>query len=107
MRLVKGKDRCTLMIHSKDADAYKLSDGESTTIQSAVASATVKIEVTDSIVPGVVSLPHGWGHTRQDTQLSVAEAHPGVSVNDLTNDSMIDMLSGNTILNGVPVQLVR
>lgn len=107
LRLVKGKDRCTLMIHSEDAARYNLSSGESTTIQSAVASAQVTIEVTDSMMPGVVSLPHGWGHSRKDTQLSVAEAHAGVSVNDLTDDSIVDMLSGVAVLNGVPVQLIR
>lgn len=104
-RLVKGKNRCTLLVHSEDAARYKVLDGDTTTIQSAVASAQVTVEVTDSIMPGVVSLPHGWGHDRKDTQLSVAQAHAGVSINDLTDDSMIDMLSGNAILNGVPVQL--
>ena len=67
---------------------------------------TVAVEATDEMMPGVVSLPHGWGHHRRGTQLQVAQAHAGVSVNDLTDDRYLDDLSGNVALNGVPVQIV-
>jgi anaerobic selenocysteine-containing dehydrogenase len=106
-RLVKGKDRCTLLMHSEDADRYALSSGDQSTLRSKVASVLVTIEVSDSMMPGVVSLPHGWGHSRANTRLSVAQAHPGVSLNDLTDDSIIDRLSGEAVLNGVPVQLQK
>ena len=63
------------------------------------------LEVTTDVMPGVVSLPHGWGHARGGTQLDVANRHPGVSINDLTDDQRIDTLTGNAGFSGVPVQV--
>jgi anaerobic selenocysteine-containing dehydrogenase len=65
----------------------------------------VPLELSDEVMPGVVSLPHGWGHNRPGTRLSVAEEHPGVSINDLTDDSVVDNLCGNSVLSGVPVRV--
>lgn len=72
---------------------------------SRVGSVTIVAEVTDELMPGVVSIPHGWGHGRKGVRQKIAQAHAGVSVNDLTDDTLIDQLSGNAAVNGVPVQL--
>ncbi len=104
-RLVKGKPRCTVLVHPDDAKEHGLGHGDLATIESRVGRVVAPVEVTDDVLRGVVSLPHGWGHTRSGTQLEVANAHPGVSVNDLTDDSVVDALSGTAVLNGVPVRL--
>jgi anaerobic selenocysteine-containing dehydrogenase len=70
-------------------------------VKSAAGELTVPVEPTDAIMPGVVSLPHGWGHA--DSTQSVAAEHAGVNANTLTDDSKIDVLSGNAVFNGVPV----
>lgn len=105
-RLVKGKDRCTLLVHPEDASALGLEGGASAVLESAVAKIVVPIELDENIMPGVVSLPHGWGHGRKGARLEVAQAHSGVSMNDVTDDAVIDELSGAAVLNGVPVRLV-
>jgi anaerobic selenocysteine-containing dehydrogenase len=104
-RLVRGRDRCTLQMHPSDADARAFSDGDEVLVTSRVGEVTVKLEVTNGVMPGVVSLPHGWGHGRAGTRLSVANAHAGVSINDLTDDQRIDTLTGNAGFSGVPVQV--
>ncbi|MEZ4316173.1 MAG: molybdopterin oxidoreductase family protein [Myxococcota bacterium] len=104
-RLVRGRDRCTLLVHPEDAARAGLSDGQVAHVQSAVGAVEVPVEVSDTVMPGVVSLPHGWGHGRRGTQQSVASAHPGVSVNDLTDPAAVDALTGNAVLNGVPVEI--
>lgn len=104
-RLLKGPDRCTLMIHSDDAATRGISDGALVTIRSRVGGVTVAAEVSDDVMPGVVSLPHGFGHGRSGVRLSVAREKPGVSINDLTDGAAIDPLSGNAVLNGVPVEV--
>lgn len=106
-RLVKGKDRCTLMVNSADAEAHSLNSGDTVTLRSKTGDIRVGVEVTSEVMPGVVSLPHGWGHSRSGTQTRTAESHPGVSMNDLTDDACVDELSGNAVLNGVPVRLER
>lgn len=106
-RLVKGKDRCTLMVNSADAEAHSLNSGDTITLRSKTGDIRVGVEVTTEVMPGVVSLPHGWGHSRSGTQTRTAESHPGVSMNDLTDDACVDELSGNAVLNGVPVRLER
>ena len=65
------------------------------------------LELSDEVMPGVVSLPHGWGHHRPGTRLEIAEQHPGTSANDLTDEEAVDELSGNAVLNGVPVQVQK
>lgn len=104
-RLVKGKDRCTLMIAEDDAARLDIKDGQQVNVSSAVGTLTIAAEVTDIMMPGVVSMPHGWGHNQANTKLRVANKTPGVSMNDLTNDKKIDKLSGTSILNGIPVTL--
>ncbi|OYU15101.1 MAG: oxidoreductase [Alphaproteobacteria bacterium PA4] len=102
-RLAKGPARCTLMLHPDDAAARGLADGDAATISSAAGSVTAPVEITDTMMPGTVSLPHGFGHDRAGVQLSVAAARPGVSHNDLTTRDRIDPLSGNAALVGTPV----
>jgi anaerobic selenocysteine-containing dehydrogenase len=101
--LMKGRDRCTLQVHPHDAAALHLADGAQATVASRVGTLTVAVEVTDTIMPGVVSLPHGWGHGAPGTRMPVAAARPGVNSNILTDDHAIDPLSGNSVLNGIPV----
>ena len=101
--LVKGRDRCTLQVHPDDAGRLALADGGSAQVSSRVGTITVPVEITDGVMPGVVSLPHGWGHNAPGTRTQTATAHPGVNSNILTDDQMIDPLSGNTVLNGIPV----
>jgi anaerobic selenocysteine-containing dehydrogenase len=102
-RLLKGPDRCTLMLHPDDAAARSLSSGDLAQVSSRVGSVTVEVEVTDDVMPGVASLPHGFGHGREGVKLSVAGAKPGVSLNDLTDPMDYDPLSGNAVLNGTLV----
>ncbi|MFD1217623.1 molybdopterin-dependent oxidoreductase [Microbulbifer celer] len=104
-RLVKGRDRCGLLMHPLDAEKYKLRDGGKASISSRVGQLNVVIEVTDSVMPGVVCLPHGWGHDLEGVELRVAKTNPGINSNDLTDDRMVDALSGNAVLNGIPVEV--
>ncbi|MES1965747.1 molybdopterin oxidoreductase family protein [Psychrobacter sp. AH5] len=104
-RLVKGKPRCTLMLHPDTAKAHNIVDGQLVKVTSRVGEVTITAEVTDELMPGVVSIPHGFGHGRSGVKQKIAQAHAGVSVNDLTDDTLIDKLSGNAAVNGVPVSL--
>ncbi|MEH6826592.1 molybdopterin oxidoreductase family protein [Parasphingorhabdus sp.] len=106
-RLLKGPDRCTLMIHPDDASARGLADGDMASITSRVNSVDIPVEVTDDVMPGVVSIPHGFGHGRKGVGLSVAREKPGVSINDLTDTERFDPLSGNAVLNAVSVKVAR
>jgi anaerobic selenocysteine-containing dehydrogenase len=101
--LVKGRDRCTLQMHPDDAGPLGLADGDRAEIRSRVGAVVAPVEVTTDIRPGVVSLPHGWGHDAQGADLSVASGRPGVNANLLTDAAEIEPLSGNAVLNGVPV----
>ena len=100
--LVKGKPRCTLHVHPDDAVRLGLDDGETARIRSRVGELEVPVEVTDGIMPGVVSIPHGWGHSDPGASMEVASRYAGVNTNVLT-DGVIDPLSGNAVLNGIPV----
>lgn len=102
-RLVKGKERCTLLINPKDAEKRKITEGQKVKLSSRVGTVEAIAEITDEMMPGVVSLPHGWGHDRPGVQLDVAKKHGGVSINDVTDEQFLDTLSGNAVLNGVPV----
>lgn len=106
-RLVKGRDRCTLLIHRSDAAERDLHDGDVALVRSRVGAARVPVALTDDIAPGVVSLPHGWGHGRAGAALEIAAAHAGASLNDLTDDRRVDALSGNAAFSGVPVRVER
>ncbi|QDE88189.1 dehydrogenase [Myxococcus xanthus] len=105
--LLKGKPRCTLMMHPEDAARRALADGMEATVTSRVGTVTVPIHVTDEVMPGVVSLPHGYGHGRQGTRLAVATAHAGASHNDLTDAQAVDALCGNAAFSGTPVRVLR
>ena len=102
-RLVKGKPRCVLYMHPDDMVGRELQDGQKVTVRSRVGEIVLPVEATDEVMPGVVSMPHGWGHGRTGVKMSVAQAHAGVSMNDLVDEKALDELSGNAILNGVPV----
>lgn len=99
----KGLSRCTAQLHSFDAQRYNIKDGQMINVRSRVGDVTLPAEVTDKIMPGVISIPHGWGHNKTGSKWSVAEQHPGVNVNELTDELVLDELSGNAVLNGVPV----
>ena len=104
-RLVKGKNRCTLMIHPRDASRLGLQQGLEAEVSSRVGKVLIEVEITDDIMPGVVSIPHGWGHKRRGVNWQTAAEHAGVSLNDLTDEQHIDQLSGNAAFNGVPVKV--
>ena len=101
--LVKGKPRCTLHVHPDDASKLGVRDGASARVASRVGAVDAVVEVTDSIRPGVVSLPHGWGHGQPGTRMRVAAERAGVNSNVLTDHEAIDPLSGTSVLNGIPV----
>jgi len=101
--LVKGRDRCTLQLSPRDATRLGLRDGGRARITSRVGTVVAPVEVTDDLMPGVVSLPHGWGHDVEDTRLSVARRHPGVNANLLTDNQAYDEASGTAVLFGTPV----
>jgi anaerobic selenocysteine-containing dehydrogenase len=103
--LTGGSNRCTLHIHPDDAERLGLADGAQVRVKGAGGTVTAPVEVTDGIRRGVVSLPHGWGHDRPGTRMSHAALDPGVNVNQLLDGSLLDPLSGNAVLNGVPVEL--
>jgi len=104
-RLVRGKNRCTLLMHPADAAARSLRDGAVVRISARVGAVEAELTVSDEMMPGVVSLPHGWGHGRAGTNLRVAAEHPGVSINDLTDDQAVDALTGNAAFSGVEVEV--
>ncbi|WP_412460567.1 molybdopterin oxidoreductase family protein [Pseudomonas sp. SC11] len=104
-RLIKGKPRHQLLMHPQDLQQRQLEDGQWVRVRSRTGSLEVQVLASDEVMPGVVSLPHGWGHARQGVQLQIAQAQPGVSANDLTDETLRDALSGNAALNGVPVQV--
>jgi anaerobic selenocysteine-containing dehydrogenase len=103
--LVKGKPRCVLHVHPDDASSVGLADGGQAKVSSRVGTIVVPVEVTEGIRPGVVSLPHGWGHDLPDIELDVATRHAGVNSNLLTDDNAVDALTGTAVLNGIPVEL--
>ena len=104
-RLVRGKDRCTLFMHPHDAARLGVAGEAKVAVVSGTGRIEASLELSDEVMPGVVSLPHGWGHHRPGTKLSVAEEHPGVSLNDLTDESVVDDLCGNAVLSGIPVRV--
>jgi len=103
LRLVRGQDRCTLKIHPDDATARGVANGQRVAVSSRAGRIELPTEITDTMMPGVVSIPHGWGHDRPGVELTIARAHPGASINDLTDELSVDSLTGNAALNGVPV----
>jgi anaerobic selenocysteine-containing dehydrogenase len=104
-RLVKGPPRCTLLIHPDDAAARRLVDGGRARVSTRTGAIELPVEVTDAMMPGVVSVPHGWGHGRDGVRLRVAARAPGASVNDIIDPAVIDELSGTSALTGQPVEV--
>jgi anaerobic selenocysteine-containing dehydrogenase len=105
-RLVKGPPRCTLLIHPDDAAARGIADGALARVSTGRGAIELPVEVTDAMMRGVVSVPHGWGHGRAGIQLRVARQTPGQSVNDIIDPAVIDELSGTSALSGQPVEVV-
>jgi len=104
-RMVKGKPACIALINDQDAQSMGIEDGQLIRVTSRVGQVEIPVETTNEIMPSVISIPHGWGHGKNDTNLSVANAHQGVSVNELTDEKFVDKLTGNAALNGVPVSI--
>jgi anaerobic selenocysteine-containing dehydrogenase len=104
-RLVKGKPRCTILMHPADAAQRHLQPGQKVSVRSRVGGVVLPIEISDEIMPGVISIPHGWGHDRPGIQLAVAQQHAGESINDVTDNLAIDALCGTAAFNGVWVSL--
>lgn len=102
-RMVSGKPRCTMLMHPQDAVVRRLNSGESVTVKSRAGAIEIPIELSEEIMPGTVSIPHGWGHNRTGTQLTVAERHAGQSINDLTDELAIDALCGTAAFSGIAV----
>ncbi|HVK84390.1 MAG TPA: molybdopterin oxidoreductase family protein [Kofleriaceae bacterium] len=106
-RLVKGPPRCTLLIHPDDASARGLAEGGTAKVSTRHGAIELPVEITADMMPGVVSIPHGWGHARPGVKLRVAQSVPGVSVNDILDPARIDELSGTSVLTGQPVEVSR
>lgn len=105
--LVKGKNRCTVQIHPEDAVKENLAEGELIRLSSRVGSLQAPVEITDAVMPGVVSLPHGWGHDFPEARLNIASDYAGINANLLTDDQVVDAISGNVVFNGVPVEMKK
>lgn len=103
--LAKGPYRCTVEVHPRDAARHGLTHGGRARIVNANRAIDAQVEVTEAMMPGVISLPHGWGHDLPGTQLAVAAQRPGANLNALFDESLRDPLSGNAVLSGVPVEV--
>ncbi len=104
--LVSGRERCTLLVHPADAERTGVRAGERARITSTAGSIEAPVEISEDMAPGVVSLPHGWGHDRAGVRLGVATSHAGVNNNLLAPPTLVDVPSGNAVLNGIPVTIV-
>jgi len=104
-RLVKGPERCTLLMHPADAAERRLGDGQRVRVSSPEGAVEVPLQVSAEMRRGVVSLPHGWGHDRAGARLSVAALRPGASVNDVNEPRRVDALSGTAAFSGQPVEV--
>lgn len=106
-RLVKGRNPCTVQLSPRDAEALGIASGERVSVRSAVGEIEIEAEVQDDLMPGVISVPQGWGHNQSGTRMSVAATQPGVSINELTDPARVDPLTGNAAFNGTPVAVSR
>ncbi|TFI45025.1 molybdopterin oxidoreductase family protein [Rhodococcus sp. 1R11] len=104
-RLTKGKARHQLLAHPNDLLQRGIEDGSMVSVTSAAGTVDIEVAASEKMMPGVVSMPHGFGHQRPGVQLSVATTVTGPSVNDITDPARVDAVSANAILNGVPVQV--
>ena len=105
-RMVKGKQRCTILMNPDDAADRDLISGQNVLVRSRTGEIVLPVEVTDEMMPGVVSIPHGWGHDRSGNRLEVAQQHAGASINDLTDNQAVDALCGTAAFNGTPVTVI-
>ena len=105
-RLTRGKELCTLLMNPHDTDRLGLEEGESVIVSSRVGQIALPLERSETVMPGVVSIPHGYGHNRRGSKIPVAESRAGASVNDLTDDRAIDQLTGNAAFSGLQVTVV-
>ena len=105
--LVKGNPRCTAHLHPADAARLGIASGELARVTSRVGAVELPVEVTGTVMPGVVSIPHGWGHDLPDARLRVAAVHAGANSNRLADELAPDPLPGNAVLNGLPVAVER
>jgi len=103
--LVRGVEQCTAHVHPVDAERLELEDGARARVSSTSGEIEVAVEVTDAVMEGVVSIPHGWGHDEPGVKLSVAAEHAGANSNVLADENAMDPLSGNAVLNGIPIEL--
>ncbi|SBS77152.1 Molybdopterin dinucleotide-binding region [uncultured Mycobacterium sp.] len=103
--LMRGRDRCTLLVHPDDALRIGVGDGDTAEVSTSEGKVSVPVEVSDEMMPGVVSLPHGWGHGVPGSRLGVANAHPGVNSNLLNPPDLLDVPSNTQVVNGVPCQV--
>jgi anaerobic selenocysteine-containing dehydrogenase len=103
--LAKGPERCTLLLHPADAQRLGLADGVLARIRRGAAQIEAPVQISMAMMPGVASLPHGWGHDLPGSRLQVAAQRPGANLNALLDDALTDPLSGNSVLSGVAVQI--
>jgi anaerobic selenocysteine-containing dehydrogenase len=92
-------------MNKDDATRRNIVDGSQVQVSSSVGSIEIPVMLSDRIMLGVVSIPHGWGHDRSQVKLTVARKSPGVSLNDIMDDRQVDLFSGNAILNGQRVRV--
>ena len=104
-RLVKGRPRCTLLMNPNDAADRDIIDKQQVQVRSRIGSIEIPVEISEEMMRGVISIPHGWGHDRSGIQMGIAEQHAGVSINDLTDDQSIDALCGTAAFNGTWVSV--
>ena len=101
--LVRGANTCTAHVHPDDAARIGLRDGGDAVVRSRAGSITVPVQVTEAVRPGVVSIPHGWGHSSPGARTAVASGHAGVNSNVLADDLFVDAPTGTAALNGIPI----
>jgi anaerobic selenocysteine-containing dehydrogenase len=106
-KLVSGPERCTAWVNPGDAARLGVTDGAQVRVSSRVGAVELPAEVTDDVMPGVVSIPHGWGHGAPGVELRVARERAGVNSNLLADEELFDPVSGNAVLNGIPVAVSR
>ena len=106
-RLVKGKERCTLLVNTSDALKLDLKDHQKVSVTSNVGTINIPVETSDEMMQGVVSIPHGWGHHYENIKMEVSQNNAGVSINDLTDAMKIDELTGNADFSGTKVRIEK
>jgi anaerobic selenocysteine-containing dehydrogenase len=103
--LVSGPERCTAWLHPDDVARFRLAAGEFVRVSSRAGAIELPFEMTEDVMPGVVSIPHGWGHSSGGARLRVAADHAGANSNVLADEMLLDPISGNAVLNGIPVEV--